>query len=243
MLEKVEGIILNVTPYGETSKIINVFTKEYGIIGIMAKGAFSIKSKYRSTTEKLTYGSFNIYYKKDKLSTLSSVDVINPLKKIRSDILLISYASYICDLVSQVLKQSSDKCIYDDFINSLLKIEEGINPVVITNILEVKLLDYLGVGLNLTSCINCGNKKDIVTLSSEKGGLICKNCYNGESIIPISYVKVLNMYYLVDIKSISKLSLKDDVINEINKFINSYYDDYTGLYLKSKDFLKKAEKL
>ena len=202
-----------------------------------------IKSKLRSLTQKLTYGVFNIYYKKDKLSTLVSIDVINPLKKIKEDILLISYASYISDLVYQVLKQTNDKEIYNDYVNALLKLEEGLNPIVITNILEVKLLDYLGVGLNLTSCIMCGSKKEIVTLSSEKGGLICKNCYMGERLIPISIVKVINMYYLVDIKSVNKLSIKEDIINEINRFITSYYDDYTGLYLKSKDFLRTIQKL
>jgi len=243
MITEVEGIILGVTPYGETSKIINVFTKEYGIIGIICKGAYSLKSKLRSVTEKLTYGIFNIYYKKEKLSTLVSVDIINPFKNIKNDILLISYASYLSDLVYQVLKQSKNNKIYNDFINALLKIEDKLNPVVITNILEVKLLEYLGVGLNLTSCILCGNKKEIVTLSSEKGGLICKNCYTNEKIIPISIVKILNMYYLVDIKSISKLSIKEDIIKEINSFLTAYYDDYTGLYLKSKDFLKTIQKL
>lgn len=243
MISSVEGIVLSVTLYGETSKIINVYTKEYGIIGIMCKGAMSIKSKLRSTTQKLIYGVFNIYYKKDKLSTLVSVDIINPLKKIKEDILLISYASYLCELINQVLKQTNNKNLYNDFITSILKLEEGLNPLVITNILEVKLLDYLGVGLNLTDCIMCGNKKEIVTLSSEKGGLICKNCYTDERLMPISIVKVLNMYYLVDIKSITKLSIKEDIINEINRFLVHYYDDYTGLYLKSKDFLKMISKL
>lgn len=243
MLENVEGVILNVTPFGETSKIINVFTKEHGVIGIIAKGAMSVKSKIRSASQKLTYGVFNIYYKKDKLSLLVSIDVINPLKKIKEDITLIGYATYICDLINQVVKQTNNDKIYDDFINSLLKIEEGLNPMVITNILEVKLLDYLGVGLNLTSCIICGNQKEIVTLSSEKGGLICKNCYQNEKIIPISYVKILNMYYLVDIKTINKLDLKEESIKDINNFINSYYEDYTGLYLKSKNFLNTIENL
>ena len=243
MLIAVEGFVLSITPYGETSKIINVFTKEYGIIGIMCKGAMSVKSKLRSVTDKFSYGLFNIYYKKDKLSTLVSVDLINPLKNIKSDIILISYTSYISELVSQVLKQTNEKSIYDDFIASLLKIEEGLNPVVITNILEVKLLDFLGVGLNLTSCINCGNKKEIVTLSSEKGGLICRNCYQNERIVSISIVKFLNMYYLVDIKCIGKLQIKQDIIDEINRFLTAYYDDYTGLYLKSKDFLKIMQKM
>ena len=243
MLESVEGIILKETPFGDTSKIINIFTKEYGLIGVMCKGAMGIKSKLRSSTLKITYGKFQIYYKKDKLSLLSSVDIINPLKNIKNDILLISYASYLCDLIGQVSKDATDANLYNDFINALIKIDEGLNPMAITNILEVKLLDYLGVGLNLTSCISCGKKTDIVTLSSEKGGLICKDCYRDERIVPISIVKVINMYYLVDIKSIDKIAIKDDIVEEINRFLNSYYDDYTGLYLKSKDFLKTIAKL
>ena len=38
---------------------------------------------------------------------------------------------------------------------------------------------------------------------------------------------------------ISKLKISDKVKNEINMFLNTYYDRYTGLYLKSKNFLKK----
>lgn len=54
---EVEGIVLNTISYGETSKIINVFTKD-GIIGMIAKGAKTLKSSLRSTTDKLTYGIF-----------------------------------------------------------------------------------------------------------------------------------------------------------------------------------------
>ena len=42
---EVDGFVLSEIPYGETSKIINVFTKEYGVIGIMCKGAKQLKNK------------------------------------------------------------------------------------------------------------------------------------------------------------------------------------------------------
>lgn len=246
MLKKIEGIVLSETPFGDTSKIINVFT-DSGLKGIICKGAMAIKNKNRLTTTKLTLGAYNIYDKENKLSLLSSSDIINYFPNIRKDITLISYASYLSDLTYQILKQDLKieqiKDIYKNFKDALIKIEEGLNPMVITNIYEVKMLDYLGVGLNLTSCTICGNKKEIVTLSSERGGLLCKNCYHNERIIPLSVIKILNMYYLVEIKSISKLSIKEDIIKEINGFLSNYYDDYTGLYLKSKSFLKTIEKL
>ena len=79
MIEDLDGIVISEKNYSETSKIINVFTKEHGIIGILAKGAKSIKSPLRSVTTKLTYGTFTVYYKKDKLSTLKEVSIINNL--------------------------------------------------------------------------------------------------------------------------------------------------------------------
>ena len=239
MIEAVEGLIIKETPYGESSKIINIITKEHGIIGVMCKGAKSMKSKLRASTMKLTYGMFNIYYKENKLSLLSSVDIINPFVNIKNDILKISYASYLLELTTQVLKQSNDINIYEDLINALIKIDDNLDPLIITNIIEVKYLDYLGVGLNLESCNLCNKKNNIVTLSLERGGLICKDCYNGEELLDLRIIKLLNMYYLIDIKSISTLKIDYKLVDQINRFLSCYYEDYTGLYLKSKDFLKK----
>lgn len=237
MLKEVEGIIVREIPYGETSKIIHVYTIE-GIISIMCKGAKSLKSPFRATTLKFTYGKFNIYYKENKLLTLSSVDIINPLSKIKNDIVLLSYLNYMTELTTQVLKQTTDN-LYEDFINAILKIELGLDPLVIANILEIKYLDNLGVGLNLDSCVSCGSKVNIITIDGDRGGYICSNCYQNEMIVDKKTIELLRMYYYVDIKSISKLKISDKVKNEINHFLNVYYDRYTGLYLKSKDFFKK----
>ena len=74
-VSKVKGIIISEKPYSETSKLINVFTKEYGIVGLIAKGSKSLKSPLRSVTNKLTYGYFQFNYKEGKLSNLICVDL------------------------------------------------------------------------------------------------------------------------------------------------------------------------
>ncbi len=238
MLREVEGFILTEIPYGETSKIINVFTKDYGIIGIMCKGAKSLKSKNRVSTMRLNYAKFNIYYKKGKLSTLVSADILNPLKKIKSDIVLISYLNYLAELTNQVIKQSNNLAIYDEFIAAILKIEEGLDPLVITNILEIKYLAELGVLFSLDECVICGSKTSIATIDADKGGFICLNCLTNEVIVDKKVIKMLRMYYYVNIKSISNIKVEDNIKDVINKFLDMYYERYTGLYLNSKNFLK-----
>lgn len=240
---EVEGIIVSEMDYKDTSKIIGIMTKTHGLISCIAKGSKRIKSPLRSTTGKLTYGKFQILYKEDKLSILTEVDVINIFKKIKTDIICISYASFLVDLAGQVMKQNNNPEIYDLLISGLLKIDEGFDPAVITNIIELKYLDYLGVMPIIDSCAVCGRTNNIATISVRKGGYLCNYCRNDETLVDEKTIKLLRMYYYVDISKITKLDINQTVKNEIDKFLDEYYDDYTGLYLKSKKFLKDLNKI
>ena len=127
--------------------------------------------------------------------------------------------------------------------DSLIKIEEGLNPMAITNILELKYLDYLGVSPSIDACAHCGSNKQIITLSSDAGGYICRECYQNEPIVSEKTIKMIRMFYYVDIKNITKLDVSKEVSSEINRFLDDYYDRFTGLYLKSKDFIKKINQI
>ena len=238
MIKKVEGIVISEIPYHETSKIINVLTKEDGLIGIVAKGAMRPKSPYMGLTSKLTYGYFHINYR-DNLSSLIEVDLIDSFKNIKKDLTKMSYSIYLTDLVNQVYKHEQNKEIYSNYIASLIKINEGFDPLVITNILELKMLDYLGIRPCIDKCVNCHNTSDIVTISSYRGGYICKNCLNNDIIVNVKTIKLIRMFYYVDIAKISKLDISDNIKEEINRFLDLYYDRYSGLYLKTKEFLNK----
>lgn len=241
-IKTIEGVIIGERPFGETSKILNIVTKNNGIIGVLSKGAKRLKSPLRSVSERFTYASFEISYKEDKLSTLISADIINPLTNIKKDIEKLSYINFISELTNQVLKQSENKLIYDSYIACILKIEEGYDPMVITNILELKYLDFLGVRPELDSCVVCGSK-NVVTLSVDKGGFLCKDHILDSYVTSVKTIKIIRMLKYVDISKISKLHISELVKNEINNFVNDYYDRYTGLYLKSKDFLKNIVKI
>ena len=220
MIRKVEGIVIKETDYKETSKIINIFTKE-GIIGILAKGAKRLKSPFVGATSKLTYAHFHINYKENSMSTLIEVDIIDTLKNLKKDITKISYASFITDLTYQVYKHENNNSLYELYKSSIIKINEGYDPLVITNILELKYLDYLGIRPIISKCVICGKDEKIISLKA---------------------LKLIKMFYYIDISKISKTDISANVKKEINTFIDEYYDRYAGLYLKSKSFLNNLSK-
>lgn len=244
MIKKFEGIVISTVDYKESSKIINVFTKNDGIIGIVAKGAKKANSKISEGSNILSYGYFYVNSKRDtSLGNLSDFDTINNFKTIRKDIVKLNYVIYLLELASQVYKHDNDIRIYDLLIDGINKINDSFDSRIITNIIELKLLEFLGIKPSVDSCVNCKNTTDIVTISSYKGGYLCKDCAKGEKIYNIKTIKLIRMFYYVNLKKITKIDIQENIKEEIGIFIDEYYDRYSGLYLKSKNFLNEFSKM
>lgn len=241
-MKDIEGIVISEKPYSETSKLVRILTEE-GMIDLLAKGARTLKSDLRVSTTKMTYGTFHMHYKENKLSTLNSVDIIDNFKNIKKDINKISYASYIMELALDVIKQNINPNIFRILISSLKKIDEGEDIELITNILEIKYLEYLGVMPVIDGCAICGSKNSIATISSTRGGYICNNCLTNEKIVDKKTIKLLRMLYYVNIDNIESINVSNKLKKELNDFVDEYYDFYTGLYLKSKSFLKNLNRI
>ena len=240
MYKKIEGIVVSEYAFEESSKIIKVFTKD-GIISIIAKGAKKIKSPFFSVTSKLSYGIFNITYKENGLSKLVDADILNDYRNIKKDIVKTCYGTYILELIVKVYKHECSSNIFDLCIQCLDKISDGYDPMIISNILRLKLLDYLGIKPIIDRCVECGNTSEIATISSYYGGYICKNCLKNEKIVSTKTINLIRGLYYVDISKIKKIDITDDVKKEIDEFINDYYNRYSGIYLKSKIFLEAVK--
>lgn len=240
---KTKGIVIGEQAYSESSKILKVFTREYGIISILSRGARKTKSPFHAASNKLIYANFDISYRENGISTLVAVDIITIFRNIIMDFHDLEkkmYAFLLVDLTSQVIKDKNiDKKeienIYDIFLSCLEKIDEGFNPNAIFNIARLKYLDFLGVRPSIDCCSICGATSNIVTVAATSFGYVCNNCYTNEKIVSKDTVKMVRMLYYVVVDKIKKLDIDREVLKEIEEFLDEYYDRQTGIYLKTKD--------
>ena len=144
------------------------------------------------------------------------------------------------DLASQVIKENNNSVIYDLLLSSILKIEEGFDPELICNILELKYLSYLGISPNFDTCAVCASSK-VLTLSVEKGGFVCAAHHTNEKIVDKKTLKIIRLLYYADIDKITKLDVKPNIKKEIDEYISEYYDTFSGLYMKTKTFLNNIK--
>ena len=211
MTESVEGIILYVTPFKESSEILQVLTKEYGLIGLLCRGSKKVKSKFLNKTRIYNYAKFFINYKKEGLSIVKEIDVIDYFNYFHQDINLITYLSYLGSLTYQVVKQDNNKDILNIFKGKISKkniIYTVLSLIIIIGLIFLRVLGItlLILSIIISSYIINRNKKDNkIKYLSIMYILIMFIC-------TLNLVRANNIIYLIlsiaDIISLYSLSLK-----------------------------------
>lgn len=246
MLKKLEGIVIRTTDYGETNKVITLYTREAGKVGVMARGAKKPNSRLSAVTQLFTYGQFMVQAGSG-LGSLQQGETISTLRAIREDIFLTAYASFIVDLTDKSTEdRKPNPFLFELLLQTLQYINEGYDLDIITNIYEMKMLNVLGLYPVLDQCSVCGNTEGHFGFSIREGGLICHRCVEQDPYhykISQSAVKLLRLFYIFDLGRLGNISVKPETKAELKKIISAYYEEYSGLRLKSKKFLDQMERM
>ncbi|MBM6619265.1 DNA repair protein RecO [Bacillus suaedaesalsae] len=244
MLQKVEGIIIRTTNYGETNKIITLFTRELGKVGVMARGARKPSSRLASVSQIFTYGYFLIQTGSG-LGTLQQGESLSSMKHIKEDIISTAYASYLVELTDKAVEDRKvNPYLFELLYQSLNYLNEGLDTEIITMIYEIKMLQVIGLYPHLTSCVSCGVTEGRFSFSIGQGGLLCHDCKNNDThridISPAT-VRLLRLFHSFDLNRLGNISVKDETKKELKTVISRFYDEYSGLMLKSKRFLNQLD--
>jgi len=106
MILETEAIVLRVRKYSDTSKIVVMFSKEFGKISILAKGAFSAKSKF-SGLEPLSYVSISFYKKSSSdLHLLKSIEIVKLFNKITKNYDTLVSGLVVAEMVNATQKEN-----------------------------------------------------------------------------------------------------------------------------------------
>lgn len=117
-----EAFVLNGFRYGESSKIITLYSKDYGKFNAIVKGVMSVKAKNSGVYENMNL--INIFFnKKDNrtLQVISKADVMSSYKNVKSDLdkLAIGFS------MLEILNKTSEE--YDTSHNAFVLIKNVFN--------------------------------------------------------------------------------------------------------------------
>jgi DNA repair protein RecO (recombination protein O) len=246
MLQKVEGIVIRTTDYGEANKILTLYTRELGKIGVMARGAKRPKSRLSSISQLFTHGQY-VFQKTTGLGVLNQGEMVQSFRDLREDIFLTAYGAYIVELLDKLTDQHDiNPYLYELLFQTLKYMDEGFDYEILTRIFEVKMLRVAGIGLNVDGCSHCGASEGEFSFSVKEGGFLCHRCFHvDERTIKINSgtAKLLRLFYHFDLNRLGSISVKPETKEQLKQLLEAYFDEYSGLYLKSKRFLSQLDKM
>ena len=244
MLQKCEGIVIRTTDYGETNKIITIFTREWGKIGVMARGAKKPNSRLSSVTQLFTHGYF-LVQRGSGLGSLQQGEIATSLRSIGEDIFLTAYASYIIELTDKCTDEKKPNPFHFELLLQTLNyMNEGYEPDILMNIYEMKMLNVMGLYPVLNQCSVCGSTDGHFSFSIREGGFICHRCLEKDRYhykLSPATVKLLRLFYYFDLSRLGNISVKAETKAELKNVIDAYYEEYSGLHLKTKKFLNSMD--
>ncbi|HLR42741.1 MAG TPA: DNA repair protein RecO [Pseudogracilibacillus sp.] len=246
MLKELDGIVLKSRDYGETHKIITMYTKQIGKMTALCRGANKAKSRLSAVSQPFIYGEFFTYLSGKGLSTVQQATVKQSYRSIREDIIKTAYAAYIVELLEiNAGDRERDVFIFDQLTQTLQWINDKEDYFIPVMMFELKMFKKGGFLPVIDACVRCNQTEGLQAFSVFEGGLLCANCRHTDpharTIAP-ALVKMLPILAHVPIERVGNISVKQENIQLLRQLLDEYYDRYGSYRLKSKRFLQQMDK-
>jgi DNA repair protein RecO (recombination protein O) len=234
---KTEAMVLTKMDYGDTSKIVLLYTKDFGKLSAIIKGGRSSRSKIGLAVDPLNHIQV-VFYKKEsrELQIISSADLITYFSAIREDLDKLKYSQAILELLKNL---TVDHEVNERLFKGVIRILTLINsnseyPVILFGRFFVFFLSELGYELQLEKCAVCGktNLHNMELSHNFELGILCSDCRRNHveffSINPelFSYLKCL--------KNSKKIKLINTAAAEralvfLERYLKFHVPDFKGI--------------
>jgi DNA repair protein RecO (recombination protein O) len=244
MLVKTDAIVLKTMKYRDTSRIVTFYSKEFGKLKGIAKGARSAKNKFGASLDPLTCSHVVLYKKEQReLHLLSQCDLIQPFNRLRTDFDRMSVGFSIIELLNQIVhEEECNEPLYQLLLEMLTALNESEkNYFHFIQAFRLRFSMLYGFAPNFETCVECGkaveaeNGEKQFVFQIERGAVFCANCatpqgtsaqgfasYDKNAVISVQGLQILRRLATAPISSLSNLMYAEYIGNEVDEFIRSY---------------------
>lgn len=226
---KTEGVVIKSQNLRETSKLLTMYTLDFGKIKLVAKGSRSMKSRFGGSIDLLNHIAVVMYYKEARqIQLLSQSEIIHSFAQIRTDLNKLTLALAVCELIDKAeVANLPNALLFRTTINTLEGLDQGTQTTNYFLCFAIQFLQIAGFKPNFERCLNCGNPSagERILFKISKGGFLCSQCHAGDTsglMLTPETVKVLRWFQKVSPTSIDSIHPSTRAQTEITQFVKAY---------------------
>ncbi|MDO4618021.1 MAG: DNA repair protein RecO [Clostridia bacterium] len=241
---KTRGLIIRTSDYGENSRMLSIFTEDFGIISATVYGATSKKKGMGAESRIFTFAEFLLKKSNGRLrcEEIKTREGFFPLSE---DIEKLSLAVYLSDLAyASVGPENSDLGVLRLLLNTIYAVcYSGVDPDIAKTVYELRLAKEGGYMPCMEFCLSCG--EDIsgdVYFDIQKGGVVCSKCK-----LPFSQkltkaqLDALKFIFSAEDKKIFSFKTTGDVFTCLSQLSEKYILNHLEQSFKSLEYYKKIK--
>ncbi len=184
-LVKSRAISLKSYRLGETSKVVVCYTRNYGKVRLVAKGARKGGGRLGAALEPMLVSGVIFYLREGRdLLFVSQAEVERQWPELRRDVVRMAYAGAALELTDALVSEGEPDPGLFDLLESTLDRAAVASPSSLDMVLwsfELSLASALGYAPELARCIVCaGPPYGRVSFAARRGGIVCGDCLGEE---------------------------------------------------------------
>ena len=236
-IEKTDAIVIRVVEFSESSCVVTLFTRDFGKIAAMAKGARRPKSAFESAIDLLTTSRILFLHKSsDSLDLLTEAKVQRRFRASDSSLPHLYAGYYVAELLASLTDLGDPHPdLYNLAQDTIRRLDDMQNPATVIARFELNALRFLGLLPTLDHCSSCGlevSESRRIPFGQITGGILCQGCRRGQAqVVSVAWPVIVVMRQLAaeDVDLSTDLpEILTTVNGELRGLMNNYMSHLLG---------------
>jgi DNA repair protein RecO (recombination protein O) len=246
------GLVLRLTDYKDSSRILTVLTSTEGKLTVSARGALRRGSRLAAAAQLFAYSQMTLYHSRDRW-TMTEAQTVELFAGLSGELDLLALGSYFAELLEAVSDEDSPNPeVLSLGLNALYALSRSEkDPLLIKAAFEMRLMCLAGFEPLVSVCAVCGKAEPDEPRFDLKGGIIrCRSCRSDGSRSPStnetaplcgSSLEALRYITSCDAKKIFSFKLPDDALSRFSRASEAYVSAQLDRSFKTLEYYKNVK--
>lgn len=242
---RLQAVVLRHWDYGETDRMVILFTKERGKLTALAKGARKPLSRKAGHLEPFTQLSLQLA-QGSGIPMIIQAETIEAYLPLRQDLSRLSQALYVLEVLERfTFEGEENRPLYQLAVQTLQRLAALYQPQVVLRYFDVQMLSMVGYRPQLCFCVSCKSeiKPADQYFSAALGGVLCPRCGKHEAgvwAISLNGLKYLRHFQRSSFTEASRVNLSESIGFELENILHGYYAYLLERTLNTPSFLHRV---
>ena len=243
--EKASALVLRTVDFSETSLVVSLFTREFGKIGALAKGARRLKNPFESALDVLTHCRIVFLHKSSEaLDLVTEAKLLRRFRPTGRNLAGLYAGYYVAELLGDLTDDNDPHPeLFDLADETLAALAAG--EVVHRRLARFELgaLRFLGHSPALDQCAECGTKIDMAgpgrLRRDSRRGALPRVPPGKEQVVSVSAGVLRTMAQLADLEAQAwrRMEIDARMLGELRGVLNHYIANLLGRKPRMYDYL------